>query len=411
MVETKKVSSKKVSSKKVSSKNVSSKEISVKNFNRVLGNCVKDYKVVGKEPSGKSKYETVEEYNASFDDVLKFEKKFTEKQKKEINAIIFHDENNDGVFSAYCAWHYLYITHGQKDFELYPMKPSHGSGNKVNRKLDELITKLEGKNVLLLDLDFSSKTVKEIESVAKSLIIIDDHNVKNNNNNKKNKENVFIGLNHATVAYAWKFFYPKEDVPMVLQYVDDSDAKLFLPYVANGTLFVDAIGFRFVHNKMIKKRMSEVEGGIMSDIHMVMETDSPNMWLFMGKYFNEVKENLKYQIAINAQKRRFMGHNVAVLNFNAPGLKKPVGRQIVSNFESRGDPIEFAVLWGYEYTSNGYDVTMIDSHKPDATFNLGNFARELAKKGGHPKGGGGHPHEGHFYWPRGNGKDIWDLFQ
>ena len=125
----------------------------------------------------------------------------------------------------------------------------------------------------------------------------------------------------------------------------------------------------------------------------------------------EVQENLKEQIARNAQIRNFQGFKVGVLNFNAPGLSKRVGRQIISNMKKRGQHIDFAVLWGYEYTYNvqAYRVQIIDDHQQTRIY-MERLAKVLGKKGGHRKGGGGHPHAGNFYWPHKKNQDIWDLF-
>jgi hypothetical protein len=101
---------------------------------------------------------------------------------------------------------------------------------------------------------------------------------------------------------------------------------------------------------------------------------------------------------------------VGVLNFNSPALSKPVCRQIITNFRNKGIPIDFVVLWGYEYTSNGYRIQLMDDHSNSAKIDLSNIARQLGKIGGHPKGGGGHFHDGNFYWPHNNQHDIWELF-
>jgi ABC-2 type transport system ATP-binding protein len=128
-------------------------------------------------------------------------------------------------------------------------------------------------------------------------------------------------------------------------------------------------------------------------------------------YMDEAENSLKDQIAINAKPIKFQGYNCAILNFNSPSLTKPVLRQVNTNYERMGTPIDFAISWGYEYTSGAYSVTLMDNHRPESTINLKDIAQKLGRIGGHPKGGGGHaPHIGHFYWPRNQKYDIWDLF-
>jgi hypothetical protein len=53
----------------------------------------------------------------------------------------------------------------------------------------------------------------------------------------------------------------------------------------------------------------------------------------------------------------------------------------------------------------------MDDHTPYSTINLRTIAVKLGDIGGTRKGGGGHQHEGHFYWPRNEKYDIWDLFK
>jgi hypothetical protein len=329
--------------------------------------------------------------------MLVFQKKFSDKEKKSIDVVIFHDDNNDGVVGAYIAWKYLMLDNKQ-EVKFIGLKPGKGRG--IERRMENLGNLIKNKNVLILDLAYNKDTLNYVNDVAKLMIVIDDHF----SGEKYANPNIFVGENHAAVAYAWKFFYPKEKVPKIVQYVDDSDAKLFLPYVAFPDLFSSALGFRFVHNIFMPTGSESFE-----KLHELFKTDNVNFFIFLGKYFEEVRNNLKDQIAINARLANFQGYRVAVLNFNSPALSKPVGRQMVSNFEKSGNPIDFAVLWGFEYSAQppAYRVQLIDDHK-QTKLNMSDFASRLGKLGGHPKSGGGHGnHIGNFYWT----KDIFDLFK
>lgn len=366
-----------------------------RNFNKLAMNAVKNYKFDNGKNITKSKYKTEAEYQKSFGDILDFEKKYSAKNKKDINLVIYHDDNNDGIIAAYVAWKYL-VKDNKKSVDFYGLKP--GFGEMINRRIENIMGEIRGKNVLILDLSYNKETLNAIRDAAKSLIVIDDHP----ETTEKGKD-IFIGKDHAAVAYTWKFFYPGEKVPKVIQYVDDSDRKLFLPFVPFSNLFALALGFRFVHN--IFKASGEK---LFEALDELLKGDNPNFFVFIGKYYDEVRENIKMQVANNAKMTNFQGYRVGVLNFNAPALTKVVGRQIVTNFQARGQPIDFAVLWGYEYTANppAYNVTLIDDHK-QTRINMAEIAKKLSKLGGHPKGGGGKQHEAHFYWNR----DIWELFE
>jgi hypothetical protein len=375
---------------------MASNKTRTQNFNKLAANAVKGYEFKNGKESSKSKYKTEAEYQKSFDDILKFEKSFTDAQKSAINLVIYHDENNDGIISAYIAWKYL-VNESKKDVKFIGLKP--GRGRDIDDRIKRIDREIDGKNVLILDLNYSNKTFDFIKNISKQMIVVDDHH----GGEKYNDVNAFVGQNHAAVAYAWKFFYPKEAVPKIVQYVDDSDAKLFLPYIPFSNLVTSSIGFRFVHDIFRPKGSEAFE-----KLHELFKNDNVNFFIFLGKYYEEVKENLKYQIANNAVIRDFQGYKVGALDFNAPSLVKPVGRQIISNMNKDGHVIDFVVLFGYEFTANpgAYRVQLIDDHK-QTNISMKDIAERLGRAGGHSKGGGGHQHVGNFYWTG----DIFDLFK
>ena len=196
-----------------------------------------------------------------------------------------------------------------------------------------------------------------------------------------------------------------------MQFIDNSDSKKFFEHLPSylSKYFSDFIGFRYCHNKtpqaMIKKR----DGRMFYELWDLINNSVPFQLITIGFYYDQVTDNLKEQIAINAVPMQFQGYNVGILNFNAPALTHPVCRQIVSNFKAKGIPIDFAVCWGYEHINKCYRIQMSDDHQ-QTRFNLGYIAQKLGKIGGLIKFGGGHPHIGNFYWPHSKEKDIWDLF-
>lgn len=365
------------------------------NFNKLAMECVEDYNFKNTKNMSKSKYKTEKEYQNSFDDIIKFQSKFTDTQKKSIDIVAFHNDNNDGVVSAYFAWKYL-MFENKKDVKFVGLKPGKSKG--VDYRVKNIVNIINGKNVLILDLDYNEETFNFMKQSSKMMMVIDDHH----GGKEYNDPNAFIGKNHAAVAYTFKFFYPKENVPKVVQYVDDSDAKLFLPFIPFPDLFSSALGFRFVHNIFMPIGPNAFE-----KMHIFFKDDNVNFFIFLGKYFEQVKDNLKNQIAQNARIMDFQGYKVGTLNFNSPALSKPVGRQIVSNFNRDRDVINFAVLFGYEFTVSAWRVQLIDDHK-QTKINLKEIAEKLGKISGHPRGAGGHvPHVGNFYWTG----DIFDLFK
>jgi hypothetical protein len=370
-------------------------------FDRVLDECLKDRDIFTTMNKNEKKRMN-QEYQDSFGEIEAFRKSLTKADIENVDTIVYHDENNDGVFAAVSAYHYYSTTYPNRidQISLVPMKPQAGT-TYVNPRDQE---KLRGKNILILDLDFHPQYIENVKKISNSLLIIDDHSHKNVVKNEK----IFVGTNHAACANTFKFYYPKEEVPNMIKMVDISDSKIGLGEYSNYmNHFTSFIGYRFTHNKTMKKEPKKM----MNELWDLIHNFNMNTALFIGHYMDEVQNNLKDQIAINAKPGKFQGYDVGVLCVNMPALKKQIGRQIMTNFQRMGMKIDFAVLWGWEYTSNSYDITLIDDHRPESKIDLGDMARKLGKIGGHQRGGGGRPHQAHFNFPRIPGKfDIWDLF-
>ena len=372
----------------------------IKPFNKVLSN-----KLIKNNSNDLKEYKKeIEEYQKSFDSIIDFSKGFTAAKKKGINCILFHTENSDGVMSANIAVKYL-LENNKKNITLIPAKPSSGKG-----KLDFRITSkeelLKDKNLLIVDLMYDKTMIDYFKKVCKSIIIIDDHSIANKN---KNNSNHFVGnSNHAAVAYTWKFFYPKEDVPLFVQIIDNDDRKLQLPYLSQYRNISSFFNYRIFHSPYLKLSFDKISD--FESLDIIMNEEYKMISNLIGHYYDELANNIKEQVARNARKATFQGHPVYVLNYNDPVLSRMVARQMLTNAQKAGDNIHFAVLWGYEYTSNAYRVQLVEFHGGKPKYNLGQIASTLGNIGKTGKGGGGDKFVGNFYWPHNKSNDIWDLF-
>lgn len=381
---------------------LNTKNIIIRPYNRELSKQIKNINSLNKNSDNKMYKNEMQEYQKSFDDIIDFSKKITAVKKKGINCIIFNTSNSDGIMSANIAVKFL-LENKKKDIAIIPAKPSSGAG-KINDRLTKYNNNMKNKNILILDLQYNQENLKHIKDLAKNVYVIDDHSIANRNNN-----NHFVGTsNHATVAYTWKFFYPKKDVPIYYQLIDNDDRKLQLPYLSKYRSMTSFFNYRIFHSPYLKINFDTVEDFEKLDSAINGEFD--NISTLIGHYYDELANNIKEQVARNARKETFQGHPVYVLNYNDPVLYKMVARQMLSNAKKRGDNIHFAVLWGYEYTSNAYKVYLSEYHSGKPKYNLAQIAKTLGNIGQHFKGGGGDKYVGNFYWPRSKDKDIWDLF-
>lgn len=354
----------------------------------------------------------IKDYENSFDDIIKFSKKITLSKKKRINCIIYNADKSDGVMSANIIVKYLTENKVADDILIIPAKPFSGIGF-VNKRLEKYESKIKGRNVIILDLQYNKENIIYIQSLAKDIIVIDDHPVGENqvSEGNGNREKHFIGDGHASVAYTWKFFYPKVDVPLYAQIIDNDDRKLRLSYLSKYRNISVFYNYRIFHSPYLQKfgiKFDKVADFELLDT--VISDEYKNISNIIGHYYDELSNNIKEQVARNARFSYFEGHPVYVLNYNDPVLTTMVARQMLSNAKVKGDNIDFAVLWGYEYTNQCYRVYLAEFHGGKPKHNLPYIAKTLGNLGKTGKGGGGAKYVGNFYWPRGNGKDIWDLF-
>ena len=390
-----------------------------KNMNTKISDCLKKCELFENKNSKISKashsvYETEANYQKSFTEIEKFAKSVTEKDRKSIDCCVYNQNNDDGLFSAWVFYKYLVHTGNATDkITFVPLSPA--SGNRPDWHLEKKLEFIRGRNVIICDIAYSRSNLEAIAKEAALVYMIDDHprterELKELDAIPKLKGNWFIGdEKHSAVAYTWKFFFPKDPVPVVVQYIDNDDRKLHLPFLFYDRAFKSYISYRITHSPYIKK-FTNVEAFARLDNQI--ENIDKNFMLMVGYYYDELVNNLKDQIAKNAAYKKFQGHNVAVLNFNDPALYKMVARQMITNSEKSGNNVDFAVLWGWEYTTNAYKVFISEKHtnKPPR-FNLPALAQSLGKKGGHHLGGKGSIYIGNFYWARKKGQDIWDLFE
>lgn len=373
-----------------------------KEMNRKFKECLENYEIPV-EIAGyhQGRYDTLEEYQSSFDDIEGWLKDY--KGPMEFDVVVFHAKKGDGLFGAAIAWNYLLEKCGKKHEDIL-WRALGATRKPVGREIR--LSDIENKNVLIIDLSFEKDQLEIMRNVAKTVVVIDDH--------PKLSEispTTFVGENHSACAYTWKFFHPKEDVPMIIVAIDDSDRKLFSPFLGPLSSWIsESIGYIYVHDERTPMRRKRNSGRILEDIWNIISENNINFWSYLGKYMRLSMENLRYQIASKAFKGNFLGYTVGIMNLDAPNLTKTIAQEIFNVFAERNEKIDFVVMYAYQGNNKVYHVSMIEKQIGQPKYNLKLLAEQLGKKGGHPKGGGGDRYVGSFYWPHDKKHDIWDLF-
>ena len=400
-----------------SNSNSKNKRITKQNFNNVIAKYASEYEIYNPKNTGRGLLSN-KDYQNSFTNIIEFGKEFTAKQKQAIDVIIYNASNNDGVLCGYIAWKYLYLENGNKNLKILNLKPS-SHDTKADFRLVKNEQYLKDKVVFIADIQYGQANLDFLSKTAKEVIIIDDHTEAGNTVKLGSNVKRFLGDNmHASLAYVWKFFYPKEPVPLLIKYIDNDDRKLNLENTPYTTLFAGALRFRYTSSPYYSQYDKQnPEGNFFNDINKILEKGDGKLLLFIGKYFDEVVENLKEQIAVNDGIENFQGYKVVAMNFNAPALSKKVCLQMLSNADKnfeRGDQryanVDFGLVWGWEYGANAYKITMHERKGSAPKYNLPELAKKLGKIGGTSRGGSGSKFLGNFYWPKNKDMDIWDLF-
>lgn len=371
-----------------------------KYINSILEDCVKNIELVENEKKFYA-YNSIDDYNKTLEDELG-DFSISISDRKKINVIIYNPNNSDGAVSGAIAYHY--IKDKVPNAEILLIGIGEGKGKQLMKKRNEL----EGKNVLIVDLEFKQDMIG-LADICNKIYVIDNHKIPRFKLPKNIKLVSSDQKGHASCGLVWKVFYPKRNVPESVKLIDLGDSKKkTMRGISYGHFFGAALTYRFTRNPKIPKSKWD-SGEVFNDMWEVIDGKKASLWKIIGWYMSEVEENLKEQIAQNAQIRDFQGFKVGVLNFLDPALYKKVGRQILTNNEGK---IDFAVLWGFEHRSNRYKVAIICYHDPKkCKVNMHKLGTILGEKGGNPSGGGGFGYTGNFYWNKDKNHDIWDLFE
>ena len=381
-------------------------------FEKKLSNCLKKCNLFSEvEDNKKYKsgfFKNEEEYQNSFDKIISFSKEITTTQKNNIDVVMFHTNNEDGLMAAYYIFKYF---ENKKELIFIPTRPS-SSNNRLNYRLKKYDHIMKDKNIIIVDLSFGKANYDYLSNLCKSIIIIDDHPRQNTLLEKYKNIDYFIGDDkHCASVYTYKFFNPKINVPLDLIYIDNNDRKLQLPFI-NSTLYRYITvynNFKIIHSPYLNIRFtSNADFKKLEELlNVSIEYKS-----LVGKLYDEVSNNIKSQVAVNAVKNKFCGHSVYILNYNDPVLYKMVSREMFTLAEKNGDVIDFVVLYGWEFKSNAYKIFVSEKHSgkpPKYTKELYNILNKYGKFT--TQSGKITQYVLNFYYPHDKNHDIWDLIK
>ena len=211
-------------------------------------------------------------------------------------VILYHSDCTDGFGGAWAAWkkfgsraEYIPIKH--------QMPPPDG---------------LTGKTIYLIDIVYPPE-VMQVLTQENRVVVIDHH--------KTAKESVAVAhdslydLSHSGAVLAWQYFHGGKRVPRLLLHVEDGDLWRFaLPGTQEILASIDPFPKNFsVWNKLER----EIGTALGRARHKAR-----------GKVILEYEESQMQDIVRTAEKGRFHGHHVMIVN--TPFLESKIGHALLS---------------------------------------------------------------------------------
>lgn len=151
------------------------------------------------------------------------------------DIVIHHAPCDDGWTAAMCVYRYC-----KEDAKMETM-PEFIEGNYSNKDIDYWIDKVRDKNVLVVDFSFKGAIRKAMETACKSMLILDHHASAKQEygddvisfENKSfvdapalleaNKIVILMADDKCGSSMAWEFFFPDQDRPEFIDYIEDQD--------------------------------------------------------------------------------------------------------------------------------------------------------------------------------------------
>ena len=256
-----------------------------------------------------------------------------------VDLVLYHANCNDGFGAAYSAWKLL----GNRAEYI---ACSHGSPP----------PDVKGKKVVCLDFSYNNKITKDLINEADDFWVIDHH--KSAMVELHDVSNTFFDMTKSGAMLAWEFFHPGKEAPKFIQYIQDRDLwKWELAYSKEFSAAFDMVPWEFEEYEKFE------DDSVFDDA------------VKRGSYILAYSKTVIKKVCDKAQKRRFAGKDVLVVN--SSHWMSEIGARLAPD-------CDFAMIWFYDHEKLGYSCSLRAFH--DTT-----DVSEIAKKfggGGHKKASG-----------------------
>ena len=267
--------------------------------------------------------------------------------------VLYHKACPDGYASAYVTW--TKIGNYTEDGKLIKYLPVSYYENVPNIK--------NGK-ILVLDFSFSETDTKKLIENNQVFYNIDHHITAIDNLTEIDEKYKYFDIEHSGVMLTWKYFYPDQEPPTFIKYVEDYDLWKFN--------YEDTRPFMVIFSK-INYEFGEVDK-FRNEMYL-------NEMIQKGKIIIEYQDSvIKFQLKhvhVRNEVINNCSYNIAYLNSNY--LVNEIGNQCVKSLNC-----DFSVIYSYDEVKN---LTRFSLRSCDNKTDVSEIAKFL-KGGGHRNASG-----------------------
>lgn len=265
--------------------------------------------------------------------------------------LIYHDHCPDGFGAAFSFWKkyndeidYLALDHVAKPFKGLSIKT------------------FQGREVWMADISLEREDAIQASEAAKKFKILDHHI--SAQKDLVDLDFAHFDMNHSGAILAWKYCFPDEEVPKLLQYVEDRDlrgpAGCILPYARELLAAIDSYPKEFSTWEHLDELIETPEGF--------------SKLLVEGAAILRYNKVLIDSIMENTYRTTIKGYDVPVVN-------TPFFRSEMLGTLAVGEPFSA----GYHYDGEQFQFSL---RSTDEGVDVSEIAQQFPGGGGHKKAAG-----------------------